>query len=58
MLKSKGFEECVAVVNGDSANIVVKCEGALTPAQLAQINSVVYEQAGIEPVNITIVGRK
>ena len=58
MLKSKGFDECVAVVNGDSANIVVKCEGALTPAQLAQINSVVYEQAGIEPVNITIVGRK
>ena len=58
MLVSKGFEKCVAVINGDSANIVVKCNGTLTPAQLAQINSVVYENAGIEPVNITIVGRQ
>lgn len=58
MLVSKGFEKCVAVINGDTANIVVKSGGALTPAQLAQINSVVYEQTGIEPVNITIVGRQ
>lgn len=58
MLISKGFEQCVAVVNGDSASIVVKCEGRLTQAQLAQINGVVFEQAGIEPINITIVGRE
>lgn len=55
LLVSKGFAQCVAVINGDSANIVVKHEGALQSAQLAQINAVVYEQAGIEPVNITIV---
>lgn len=58
MLVSKGFEKCVAVINGDTANIVVKCGGTLNPAQLAQINSVVYESTGIEPVNITIVGRE
>ncbi len=58
LLVSKGFEQCVAVINGEVANIVVKCSETLTPAQLAQINASVYEIAGIEPVNITIVGRK
>ena len=58
MLISKGFEKCVAVINGETASIVVKCSETLTPAQLAQINASVYEIAGIEPVNITIVGRK
>ena len=58
LLISKGFEKCVAVINGETASIVVKCSENLTPAQLAQINASVYEVAGIEPVNITIVGRK
>ncbi len=58
LLISKGFEKCVAVINGETANIVVKCTENLTPAQLAQINASVYEVAKIEPVNITIVGRK
>jgi stage III sporulation protein AH len=57
ILMSKGFERCIAVINGDSANIVVSNEGQLQSAQLAQINAVVYEQAGIEPVNITIVAK-
>ena len=57
ILMSKGFEQCLAVINGDSANIVVRSEGRLQSAQLAQINAVVYEQAGIEPVNITIVAK-
>ena len=57
IIVSKGFERCVAVLNGNSANIVVSCDGTLTSTQLAQINAVVFEQAGIEPVNITIVGK-
>ena len=57
ILMSKGFSQCIAVINGDSANIVVQTEGQLQTAQLAQINAVVYEQAGIEPVNITIVAK-
>ena len=57
ILMSKGFTQCLAVINGDSANIVVKSEGQLQSAQLAQINAVVYEQAGIEPINITIVAK-
>ena len=55
---SKGFEKCVAVINGETASIVVKCAETLTPAQLAQINASVFEVAAIEPVNITIVGRQ
>ena len=57
ILMSKGFTQCLAVINGDSANIVVRTEGQLQSSQLAQINAVVYEQAGIEPVNITIVAK-
>lgn len=53
---AKGFEECVAVVSGTGANIVVKSEG-LNPSQISQINEIVYEQAGILPVNIKIIER-
>ncbi len=55
LLLSKGFEKCVAVMNGNSINIVVKSAGELQPTQIAQINATVYEQTGIEPLNITIV---
>ena len=58
VLTSKGFEQCVAVINGTSASIVVKCSEQITPAQLAQINTVVYDYTGIEPVNITITARQ
>ena len=58
VIVSKGFEKCVAVINGETASIVVKCSSELTPAQLAQINSVVYEYSGIEPVNVTIMARQ
>lgn len=58
IIVTKGFDKCIAVINGESASIVVSCEGKLTPAQLAQINTVVYEQAGIEPVNITITAKE
>jgi hypothetical protein len=52
---AKGFEECVAVMNGNCINVVVKSEGELQPSQIAQINTVVYEQTGIEPLGVTIV---
>lgn len=58
LLKGKGFDKCLAVISGDSANIVVKSAEALQPTQLAQINAVVYEQTGIQPLNITIVRKE
>ena len=58
LVLAKGFEACVAVVNDGSASIVVKCkEGGLVQSQISQINEIVYEQAGIEPVNINIIER-
>ena len=53
LIKAKGFEECVAVISGDKANIVVKSEG-LKPNQLSQILEIVYLQADIVPANVTI----
>ncbi|MBE6665099.1 MAG: SpoIIIAH-like family protein [Ruminococcaceae bacterium] len=53
LIKAKGFEECVAVISGDKANIVVKSEG-LRPNQLSQILEIVYLQANILPANVTI----
>ncbi len=56
LVMAKGFEKCVAVINGDTARIIVSGT-KLTPAQLAQINEIVYEEANILPVNITITER-
>lgn len=55
LLVTKGFEDCVAVMNGNSISVVVKSQGDLQPAQIASINTVVYEQTGIEPLGVTIV---
>ena len=55
LILAKGFERCVAVINETDASIIVSAEGELTPAQLSQINEIVYTQSGIEPVNIKII---
>ncbi len=57
LIKSKGFEECIAVVTGSNANIIVKSDGLLQN-ELSQIKEIVYEQAGIDPVNIKIVEKR
>ena len=54
LITAKGFEACVAVINDDTASIVVKADD-LQPAQIAQINAIVYEQAGILPAGVTII---
>jgi stage III sporulation protein AH len=54
LIKAKGFEECVAVINGEKANVIVKSEG-LRPNDLSQILEIVYLQAGILPENVTIM---
>lgn len=57
LVMSKGFEQCVAVINGDSVNIIVKSEGLLAN-EVAQINEIVYEQTGTDPSNIKIIEKK
>ncbi len=54
LILSKGFEQCVAVINDDSCNIIVKTTGLL-PGDVAQISEIVYEQAGIHPNNLKII---
>ncbi|MBR2721485.1 MAG: SpoIIIAH-like family protein [Clostridia bacterium] len=56
LITAKGFAQCVAVLNGDTACIVVQAE-ELQASQLAQINAIVYEQTGITPAGITIINK-
>ena len=52
---AKGFEDCIAVLNGNSASVVVKADGEVAGSHVAQISEIVYEQAGILPANVKIV---
>ena len=55
LVLAKGFAQCLAVLNDESASIVVKSESELSAAQLSQINEIVYTQSGILPENITVI---
>lgn len=54
MIKSKGFEECVAVISEGGASVVVKSSGLLEN-EIAQIQEIVYDTAGILPANLKII---
>ena len=55
LIEAKGFSPCVAVVNGDKASIVVSHDEELSSADNARICTIVYEQTGILPQNVTII---
>ena len=57
LVKAKGFEECVAVISGDAASVIVRSDGELVQSQVAQIGEIVYEQTGILPVNVKILAK-
>ncbi len=54
LIIAKGFAQCVAVINGQSISVVVDADN-LTPADIAIINEIVYDQTGIKPANVTII---
>ncbi|MBQ3482752.1 MAG: SpoIIIAH-like family protein [Clostridia bacterium] len=54
LVLSKGFAQCVAVINGDNCSVVVSAT-ELQPSQISQINEIVFEQSGILPANIRII---
>ena len=54
LVKAKGFEQCVAIINEESANIVVSSEG-LTPGEVAQIKEIVYLESSIQPKDVKII---
>lgn len=54
LIQAKGFEQCIAVVNGNTASVIVKTDG-LTPGEVAQISEIVYEETGILPSELKII---
>jgi len=54
LVKAKGFEECIAVINEGSATVIVKTDELLA-SEVAQINEIVYEQSGILPTGLKII---
>ena len=55
LIVAKGFDKCIAVINGDSASVVVDTDTALVASQVAQITEIVYTSAGILPANLNII---
>ena len=56
LVRSKGFEQCVAVVNDKNVNVIVQSAG-LTPGEVAQIKEIVFIQTGVLPKDIKIIER-
>jgi stage III sporulation protein AH len=55
LVRARGFEECIAVISGDSASVIVRSDAELLGSHVAQISEIVYEQAGILPTNLKIL---
>lgn len=54
MVKAKGFEDCLAVINGDNLNVVVKSKGLLVN-EVAQIKEIAVNESGFSAENIKVV---
>lgn len=54
LIKAKGFDDCIAVISGDSINVVVKTTGLLT-YEVAQIREIVMNELDIPVENIKII---
>ncbi len=54
LVVSRGFKNCVAVINGDNASVIIDSD-PLTPGQAAQVSEIVYEASGIIPANLKII---
>ena len=57
LICAKGYEDCVAVVNGTSASVLIKTDG-LMENEVAQISEIVWQQAGIHPDDLKIIEAK
>ena len=56
MVKSKGFEDCVAFVDDEGVKVVVKATG-LEAKGVAEIKNIVMELTGVKPTAIKISNR-
>lgn len=57
LIEAKGFEQCIAVINDGKATVIVETDGLLA-SEVAQINEIVYSQAGILPTDLKIIEKK
>lgn len=55
LLKAKGFEDSIAIINDKNVNVVVKSGEELNVAQVAQIQNIVMREANAKAENIHIV---
>ncbi len=55
LVSAKGFEECIAVISGDSVSVIVKQNDPLVASQVAQIYEIVYNETGILPANVNVI---
>ncbi len=57
LIKSKGFEKCMVYLNGDAANVVVKCSD-MDSQKATQIKELVLTESNILAENISIIDLK
>ena len=54
LILTKGFQNCVILVNEESVNVVVSVEGGLTTDSVAKIQNIITREIGTEIENIHI----
>lgn len=57
LIKAKGFEQCLAYISSENANIIVKTNGLKTE-QAAQIKDIILSQSDIKVENVRITESK
>jgi stage III sporulation protein AH len=54
LIKAKGFDDCIAYIDGDKANVIVKTDGLLEN-EAAQIKEILLQETEVPVENISIV---
>ena len=57
LIKTKGFEECVILKNGENINVIVKVQNGLNKENVAKIQNIVSREMKTEISNIHITER-
>lgn len=55
LIMTKGFDNCVILINENSVNVVVSVKNGLSPEKVAQLQNIVSREIGSEVENIHIM---
>jgi len=58
LLRARGFDNSLAVVSDSGVTVIVESEDTLMANQLVQIKELTFEQTGVNPLDIVIIGRQ